>query len=84
MEQSKIIKAAIAAKKDGFVYMSSVVKSHFSTIYHNVNLIDDVILNGKWIACVKGSYNGWHGPIGISKLPEKCINKSEAINKYCK
>jgi hypothetical protein len=84
-KELKIITAAKAAKADGYVYMTSVVKSVFSTEYHNVNKIDDVIATGKWIAAGK-SDGKWHGPIGVSGayLPDRSINKSVAIEQYCK
>ena len=82
-KELKIITAAKAAKADGYVYMSAVVKSVYNTVYHNVNKIDDVLATDKWISAPV--YNsGWHGRLGVSSLPDKCINKSEAINKYCK
>ena len=83
MKESKIIKAAKAAKNDGFVYMSSVVKSVFNTTYYHINKIDDVIAAGKWIPCPKGQCGNWHGRIGTNHFPEKCINKSNATYKYC-
>lgn len=84
--ENKIVKAAKAAKADGFEYMTSVVKSVYSTIYFNVVAIDDVISKGKWIACQKKTGFGWHGPIGVSasELPDKCIGKAIALDRYCK
>ena len=41
--EHKIVKAAKAAKADGFEYMSSVVKSVYTTTYYNVVVIDNVI-----------------------------------------
>jgi hypothetical protein len=82
MKELKIIKAAKAAKTDGYTYMTSVVKSVYTTEYHNVNKIDDVIKAGKWIPAE--TYNGkWHGPIGVSDTPDHSINKSIAIKQYC-
>ncbi len=84
--ENKIVKAAKAAKADGYEYMTSVVKSVYTTTYYNVVAIDDVISNGKWIACQKKTGFGWHGPVGVrlSDLPDKCIGKSIAIERYCK
>lgn len=82
--EHKVVKAAKAAKADGFEYMSSVVKSVYATTYFNVVAIDDVIYNGKWIACQKKTGFGWHGPVGVTNLPDKCIGKSIAIDRYCK
>jgi len=90
MKKSKIIEAAKKAKEDGYEYMSSVVKSVYSTTYYNVVKIDDVLKAGKWIPAnrvsMMPSKNGgsWHGRCGQNWLPEKSINKSSAIYKYCK
>jgi len=58
--------------------MASVVKSHFNTTYYNVNNIDDVIERG-WKPAGFNSYE-WHGRIGTSHLPEKCIKRQDALN----
>lgn len=80
----KTIQAAIAAKADGYEYMTSVVKSVYQTTYYNINKIDDVISAGKWIPASKGQLpSGARGRIGSSSLPPKSINKSVAISKYC-
>ncbi len=82
--ENKIVKAAKAAKADGFEHMSSVVKSVYTTTYYHVVAIDDVISKGKWISCPKKTGFGWHGPVGVTNLPDKCIGKSIAIKRYCK
>ena len=84
--ENKIVKAAKAAKADGFEYMTSVVKSVYATTYYNVVAIDAVISGGKWIACQKKTGFGWHGPIGVTAydLPDKCIGKAIALDRYCK
>ena len=83
MRESKVLRAAKRAKEDGYVYMSSVVKSVFSTAYHHVVKIDDIIESGKWIPAYRGQYGNWYGRFGQINRPEKCINKSLAICKYC-
>lgn len=84
--EHKVVKAAKAAKADGFEYMSSVIKSVYATTYFNVVAIDDVISKGKWIACQKKTGFGWHGPICVtaSNLPDKCIGKAIALDRYCR
>ena len=84
--ENKIVKAAKAAKADGYEYMSSVVKSVYATTYYNVVAIDYVISKGRWIACQKKTGFGWHGPIGVrfADLPNKCISKAFALVRYCK
>ena len=87
---TKLIDAAKAAKDDGYKYMTSVVKSVYNTTYHHVVAIDDVLAAGKWLPAQCGSYptadgqSSWHGRCGTSTVPEKSINKSRAIAKYCK
>lgn len=86
MSTSKVVRAAIAAKRDGYEYMTSIVKQHMSTTYHNVQLIEDIISAGGWIPCRQGWVGNWYGPKGVStaNLPEKSINKSFAIRRYCR
>jgi hypothetical protein len=82
---NKTLKAAIAAKKDGYKYMTSLVKSKFNTRYHHIVRIDDVIESEKWIPAPHVQFSsGAHGPAGSSTVPPKSINKGEAIIKYCK
>ena len=80
--EKKIITAAKKAKADGYTHMTSVIRSKFNTTYHHVIKIDDVIDNG-WTAAPR-HYQGWTMGVTDSNLPEKCINKSYAISKYCK
>jgi hypothetical protein len=79
--EKKIITAAKAAKKDGYEYITSVVGSKYHTTYHHVNTIDAVIKNG-WDPAPR-HYHGWRMGITTAQLPEKCINKTDAIAKYC-
>jgi hypothetical protein len=50
----------------GITHIASVVRSHYSTTYYNVNSIDNLLRNdGRWIAAP--GYDGeWHGRIGIT------------------
>ena len=75
--EKKIVKAAKIAKEKGFEFISSVVKSHFTTTYYNVVSVDDIISNGKWIPAGR-SFHGYR--VGQSKLPEKTISRVSAFN----
>lgn len=86
---TKLLKAAKAAKTDGYTHLTSVVKQVFRTTYYHVVSIDEIINNGgRWPAAQSGSFPGkggssWHGPCGTNTVPEKSINKSAAIRRYC-
>ena len=96
MKNEKLIKAAEEAKKDGYEVMFSIVKyENKKPLYHLVNI--DVLLKfGKWPAAkieilpvrkiytVKGEETViyQHGVKVWKDLPEKSINKSEALRKY--
>lgn len=80
----KIIEAATKVKEDGYIYMASVVKSVYYTTYYHVVKIDDILKKGKWIPCQKGQFGKWHGRIGTSTLPDKCILRATALYRYCK
>lgn len=75
----KLIAKAIAAKADGKIYMASVVKSHYDTIYYHVVKIDDVITAGKWIPAEKSTLpSGARVRIGLSG---KRIDWTKTIRK---
>lgn len=78
---SKIQDAAKEAKAAGYKYMTSVVGSKYTTTYHHVNSIDDVINHG-WLPAPR-HYHGWRMGLTTAQLPEKSINKSDAISKFC-
>ena len=82
MKELKIIKAAKAAKAAGYTHMTSVVRSKFNTVYHNVNEIDSVIENG-WMAAPR-HYQGWRMGVTSNNVPDHSINKSKAIRMFCK
>jgi len=51
----------------GITHIVSVVKSHYTTTYYNVNSIDAILRNnGRWIAAPSNSH-GWHGPVGVTR-----------------
>lgn len=79
-EESKIIRAAQAAKTAGYRYMASVVKSYRSTTYYHVVPIDEIIETGKWPAAPVTQFPaGAIGRLGVSKLPEGTILRQEAF-----
>lgn len=84
MATSKIVQAAEAAKADGYKYMTSIVKTHFYTTYYNVVRIDKILATGKWEPASEVVFDsGAHGKFGVTSVPEKSINKSDAIAIYC-
>lgn len=70
-KQSKIQKAAILAKKQGYAHIYSVVKTHFSTTYCHVNDVDYVIINGWRPAPYLGNFNCKAG-ITLFDMHENC------------
>lgn len=84
-KKSNIIKAAEWAKKQGFIYMSSTVKSHFKTVYYHVVKIDDILSVGKWIPAQKTQFSsGAHGRLGTINVPEKTIERQMALRSIQK
>lgn len=84
---SKLIQAAIAAKLDGYEYLSSVVKGYKASVYHHYVDIDRVIAAGKWIPAGYAQFaNGGTCRSGVTakNIPGRHINKSRAIAAYCK
>lgn len=83
-EINKLARAALAAKRDGYEYMTSVVKQYKTTTY-NVVHIDAVINTGKWIPPPFSTY-AWDGKVCITtrRLPKRSINKSDTIRIYFK
>lgn len=77
MKESKIVKAAKEAKKQGYEFISSVVKSHFNTVYYNVNSVEDIISEGKWIPAPRNESYGYR--IGTSSVPENTISRVNAF-----
>ena len=80
----KIQRAAIAAKKEGYTHVYSIVKSVYHTEYLHFNNIDDVIKNG-WIPAPKIHMRKWHGRYGVTynNAPSgQHINKSDMLKKY--
>lgn len=55
-------------KSQGITHIASVVKSHYTTTYYNVNSVSAILRNnGRWIPCATGRYDcGGHGRIGVT------------------
>ena len=83
MRTSKLMQAARAAQEAGYIYLYSVVKSHYNTTYYHVVPIDAVLREGRWIPARIGvTANGARCRIGQSWLPDGAINKTAAIGRY--
>ncbi len=64
---NKTVQRALKLKAEGKIYMASVVKSCFYTVYYHVVRIDDVIEAGKWIPANTVTFeSGAVGRAGIS------------------
>ena len=64
---NKTVQRAQELKAEGKIYMASVVKAVYDTVYYHVVPIDRVIAAGKWIpADVVQFKSGAYGRIGIS------------------
>ena len=85
---NKLVKAAEGAKKDGYEFMSVVVKKEYGTgkaLYHVANI--DVILQfGKWVPAKIEKIpesKDW-GVKVYYELPPKTISKADALRRYGK
>lgn len=78
----KIVRAAKWAKENGYDYISSVVKSHFSTTYYHIVSVDDIIKSGNWIPAPKVNFaSGARGRQGRNNVPEKTISRTIVLSK---
>ena len=74
---SRFVEQCKKAKSMGYIYISGVVKSVFQTTYYNVNKIDDLIKEGKWIPSAHVNFpGGAHGRFGTAHRPDKCLPKT--------
>lgn len=83
----KIVKAAEGAKKDGYEFIHSVVKSEGGKPLYNVLSVDIIIKLGKWLPAklqqIPDTENQW-GVKVWDKLPPKSISKPDALRRYGK
>ena len=90
MKKSKLVKAAEGAKKDGYEFMSVIVKYESKKPLYHLVAIDVILKFEEWPparAKLITPEDGTKPFMGIklwTKSPEKTIAKSEAIRKYCK
>lgn len=76
-------RAALLAKELGYTHIATVVKSVFSTTYHNVQDVDYVIERG-WEGAPNNGPYGWQGPVGTigSEVDwGKTIDRQELFTK---
>ena len=80
MKESRLITGAKLAQAQGYKYISSVVKRHFTTTYYHYVSIDRVIAAVKWIPAQQHHY-GWSGRMGVTfkNLPEHTISRQDVL-----
>ena len=65
------------AKEAGFLFVASVVKSHFKTTYYHVVEINLLIEAGKWPAAPVVTFaSGARGRAGVMALPANTLLRS--------
>ena len=89
MKKSKLVKAAEGAKKAGYNYLSAMIMSKSGKRFYNVVHVDDIIRIGAWIpSSIKVVKNEIGKEQAIFQttdiLPEKSINKAEALRRFGK
>ena len=90
-----LVRAAEGAKKDGYEFMSTVVKKEQGELLYHLVSIDVILQFGYWppakieilppleVAGQGGMIEiPQHGVKVYKKLPEKTISKSVALRKY--
>ena len=69
------------AKEAGFLFVASVVKSHFKTTYYHVVLVETLIESGKWPPATWVTFpSGARGRDGQSTLPDNTIMRRDLYN----
>lgn len=59
VKENKIVRMARLAQELGYTHIATVVKSVFSTTYHNVNSCESIIETGKWAGAWRShQFNG--------------------------
>ncbi len=85
MKKDKIVKAAEGAKRDGYDFMTAVIKSDNGKPLYHVVSIDIIIRLGKWMPSklqkIPDKKDQW-GVKVWDKIPPKSISKAEALRKY--
>ncbi len=65
---------ATFAEKKGFDYIYTIVKSHYSSRYYNVNSVSEVKRTGKFLPAP--FYNGYRHGIITSELPKNGVTRT--------
>lgn len=89
MRKDKLVKAAEGAKAAGYEFLSALIMVKEGKRLYNVVHVDDIIRIGHWlpasIRLVKNE-TGKEQPVFVATdtLPEKHIDKSEALRRFGK
>jgi len=90
MKKSKIVTAAEGAKKDGYDFITSVVKNENGKPLYNIVRIDDIIRFRAWNPAsiiILPPVDGQPPRQGVrvwEHKPENSIDRVDALRKYCK
>lgn len=86
MENKKLIKAAKGAKKDGYEFMSVVVKQENKQRLYHISSIDVILQFGEWVpAKIQQIPDSTDWGVKVYKeLPPKTISKADALRRYGK
>lgn len=83
---NSIVEKARLAKRLGYEYAASVVRSKYRTTWYHVVRLDDIIEAGKWIPAPIGEWptadgqGYWYGRLGQRELPQSTILRQEMLN----
>lgn len=84
MKNEKLdVRAAKWAKANGYTHMTTVVKNVFTTNYYNVQDVDHIIENGRWIGAPRlGNYANCRQGLRVSEFCElKTVARADARDK---
>ena len=89
MKNNKLVKAAEGAKKAGYNYLASIIMVKDGKRLYNIIHVDDLIRIGKWIPAsiriVKNDQGKEQAVFqATDTLPERTINKAEALRRFGK
>ena len=89
MKKNRLVKAAEGAKAAGYEFLSALIMVKEGKRLYNVVHVDDIIRIGHWlpasIRIIKNA-EGKEQPVffATDTLPEKHIDKSEAVRRFGK
>ena len=89
MKNNKLVKTAEEAKKAGYNYLTSIIMVKDGKRLYNIVHVDDLIRIGKWlpasIRIVKNDQGKEQAVFqATDTLPERAINKAEALRRFGK